>query len=510
MKNAFRSAVIITFFTFSGQVVLFISQIVVAAFFGANTKIDAFLAATTLPQYIISVLLGSLGFVFIPFFIDYKMKGEEDKAYDLVKSLLNNCILFLGIITVLGMAFAEPLLRLIAPGLSEEALETAVKVALITWPTILASGPLSLLLSIYQAERKFGWQAAVPFIGAVINLVLLIVLAPLLGVVGLAVATSCGVIIQVILLLKIITNRGRYSFSLSWDEKGVREIFRLLAPMVFVATVTKFTPLIDRYLASGLEEGSISHLSYAFKLTTTISVLVSVGGSTVIFSKMAADFSNSDLNALRKTISFGLRTMWLVIAPVITIAMALSLPVITLLFRRGQFTATDSIVVADLFQIYVIALIAMCLGSVTGKGFYVLRDTKTLAIFGSLEALAYIIYTSYLTKWLGVMGIVIGYVIYFNLSLVWQLLILNHKTGNKTVKPIMQSFTKTTLAALFGGAAAYFVSTLISMILLQIVAGTLAGLVTYLLILAAVRSLELRFILHDILHLPYPEWPVNR
>jgi putative peptidoglycan lipid II flippase len=494
MKNAFRSAVIITLFTFSGQIVLFIAQMVTAAIFGANTEMDAFLAANTLPQYIISVLLGSLGFVFIPFFIDYKAKGSEEKAYQLAISLFNNCILFLLVITILGIIFAKPLLQLTAPGLSPHALEVGVRIAIITWPTIIATGALSLLSSIYQAEKRFNWQAAVPFIGAIVNLVLLLFLARTFGVIGLAIASTCGVVVQVFMLLRIIANRGKYKFALNWQDTGVHQIFKLVAPLIFVAIVTKFTPVIDRYLASGLQEGSISHLNYAFKITAIISVLISTGGATVIFPKMALDASNSDLSALRSTMSFGLRIMWLIIAPVITIGISLSLPVVIILFNRGEFTDADSVAVATLFKIYLIALIAMGLGNVTGKGFYVLKDTKTLAIFGVIETIAYAIYTIFLTKWLGVIGIAIGYVIYFNISLIWQLLILKYKTGGKGVGAIARSFIKTFFAALSGGILAYFVTLCIHNVLLQFVIGGAAGFLSYISILYLLGSQEIEII----------------
>ncbi|MDZ7646834.1 MAG: lipid II flippase MurJ [Cytophagales bacterium] len=148
MKDAFRSVFIITVFTFSSQLILFVCQIVAASFFGAGNELDAFLAASTLPQYIISVLLGSLGFVFIPFFIDLKTNANQAKAYRLMVSIFNNCIVFLGLITVVGIIFAKPLLELTAPGLGPAALEIGVKVAIITWPTILASGALSFLTEV--------------------------------------------------------------------------------------------------------------------------------------------------------------------------------------------------------------------------------------------------------------------------------------------------------------------------------------------------------------------------
>ena len=503
MRNAFRSAFIITVFTFSGQVVLFVAQIITAAMFGASADMDAFLAANTLPQYVISVLLGSLGFVFIPLFIDYKTNGNEEKAYELGMSLFNNCILFLGIITILGILFVKPLLQITAPGLSPKELETGMKVAIITWPTIVASGALSLLSSIYQAEKKFGWQAAVPFIGAVVNLIMLWILARWLGVIGLAVATTCGVVVQVFLLIPILTQRKKYKFSLNWNDGSIHHIVKLVTPLILVAIVTKFTPIVDRYLASGLGEGSISHLNYAFKVTTIISVLISAGGATVIFPKMALDAATGNLSALRGTLSMGLRIMFLIIAPVVTIGISLSLPIIVILFNRGEFTSADSVAVASILKIYLFALMAMCLGNVTGKGFYVLKDTKTLAIFGVIETISYAVYTIFLTKWLGVIGIAIGYVIYFNISLIWQLLILNYKTGNYRGRTIIISFAKTILAAVSAGILSYVVSIFTPVIMLQIILGSVVGLTTFIAVLYLLGSKEIA-VIRNILHMAPP------
>ena len=499
MKRAFLSAVIITVFTFSSQVILFIGQMVAAAQFGAGSDMDAFVAASALPQYLISVLLGSLGYVYIPFFVDYKTKGDEQKAYQLTTNLFNFCILFLGIVSFLGIIFSEFLLRITAPGLSPEVLKLGVKVAIITWPTILASGALSLLLSFYQAEKKYGWQAIVPFLGAIIHLSLLILLAPRLGVLGLAVATTAGVIAQVILLVNVITKSSRYQFKINWNDPSLHQILKLTIPLVLVAIVTKFTPVIDRYLASNLQEGSISHLNYAFKVITVISVLVSTGAATVIFPKMAQDASGSDIGALRNTLSLGLRSMWLIIAPLITIGLSLSLPVVVILFKRGAFTLEDSIAVSDLLKIYLLALISMSLGNVTGKGFYVLKDTRTLAIFGTVEVLAYAVYTVMLTRWLGITGIAIGYVIYFNLSLLWQVWILRRKLGNSGGATIMKSFGKTFAAALAGGGLTYVSMTLTSVTLVQLVLGGLVGLIAYLFVLLLLGSTELKLLVDLVL-----------
>src|SRR5688572_12661381 len=121
MREAFRSVLVITVFSFGGQLVLFLVQVASAHYFGTSQEMDAFLAATALPQYVISVLVGSFGFVFIPFFIDAKSIDGEERAYKLAGSLLSFCIVVLGLIALVCMLLAGPLIRLTTPGLSDQA-----------------------------------------------------------------------------------------------------------------------------------------------------------------------------------------------------------------------------------------------------------------------------------------------------------------------------------------------------------------------------------------------------
>ena len=428
MKSALSSALLITLYTFLNQLLLFFVQILTANIFGTGVDLDAFLAASTLPQYFSSIFIGTLSFVLVPYFIQLK-SNDKTKMQQLSMVLFNNCIVFLGILTILGIVLSKPILRLSTPGLNDYALELGSKVAIIVWPSVLFSGLLSLLTGIYQAERKFGWPAFVPVIGSFVNLVILINVSPYLGVVGLALSTTIGLAVQIFLLSKILFRNVDYQFDLGWDKREVVQIARLLVPLLAVSVVTKFTPVVERFLASGLPEGSISEINYAFKIISIASVLISIGGSTVVFNKMASEVANSDFKALRKTLSFSLRFGWIIAAPIVTIGISLSLPTVIFLFNRGEFTLEDAVSVSDLLKFYLIALIGMSLGNYVSRVFYALSEIRLLAVFSFIEVILYFLYSYYLTLRFGITGIVIGYVIYFNFSLVWQLLILKMKLG---------------------------------------------------------------------------------
>jgi putative peptidoglycan lipid II flippase len=499
MRKTIKATLLVTLFALVGQVVAFATQVVTASLFGAGADMDAFLAASAVPQYLIAILIGSLGFVFVPVFVDYLSTGREDEAWELASSMINLSLLVLAVLIALGVMIPDAILSLIAPGLPDATHRQAAHIAMIIWPSVLATGIVSLMTGIYQSQSRFGWPAAVPVIGAMVNLVLLIALANWLGIIGLAIATTLGVVLQVGLLLPLALTRGHYRLTLNWRHAAVQQVLRLLMPLVLANVVGKCTPLIDRALASAMPEGSISRLGYAFRIFSVLVLLFSTGITTVIFPRMAFHIAESDLAGFRRTISSGLRFMWLAIAPVIALGIALALPIVTAVFKRGRFSATDAAVVAGLLQVYLLALASACLGNVTGRGFYVLKDTRILALLGSIESVTYVFYTIALARLWGVVGIAIGYVVLFNGSLAWQALILRHKSGRTGGRKVISSFLRTGLAATLGGAAALGVTTAIANIWLQLVLGGSIGLGVYGVTLYGLGSVEARAITKSII-----------
>ena len=73
---------------------------------------DAFLAANTIPQYIIAIMLSALSFVFIPVFVDYLATGREDEAWQIASSVINLSLLVLGALVAVSILFPDAILGL--------------------------------------------------------------------------------------------------------------------------------------------------------------------------------------------------------------------------------------------------------------------------------------------------------------------------------------------------------------------------------------------------------------
>jgi putative peptidoglycan lipid II flippase len=225
-----------------------------------------------------------------------------------------------------------------------------------------------------------------------------------------------------------------------------------------------------------------------------MATLLSMGISVVIFPRMALKVTEMDVPGLRNTISLSLRLMWLVVAPAMSIGIAMALPIVTVLLQRGQFNHEDAQAVASLMRVYLFALIGMSLGTVTGRSLYALRDTRIIARLGIIQSLVYVVYAFFLVSRLGVVGAAIAYVLYFNLSLLWQVFLIRHKTGGAGGYSVVHSFVKTSIAAIVAGITAYISIPLAAFHWLQLVLGSAVGISIYVIMLTMLRSGEVAWL----------------
>jgi putative peptidoglycan lipid II flippase len=171
--------------------------------------------------------------------------------------------------------------------------------------------------------------------------------------------------------------------------------------------------------------------------------------------------------------------MWLAIAPVMTIGIAVASPAVEAVFQRGQFSPNDTAAVAGLLQVYLLSLAPACLGSITARGFYVLKDLKTFSVLSSIESVVYMLYTALFAHFLGAIGVALGFVLYFYISLLWTIPIIRYRTGNAGGRTVLNSFMRIGLAALFGGAIAWRVTLLITNLWFELAFGCVLGFSVY-------------------------------
>lgn len=448
MSDIAKSSLIVTIFTALGIGLSFFSNVVVAAKFGAGKEMDIFLASTTLPLFIISILSGALNFTFIPVFAEYKTKGSQE-VWKVVSSFINLNLLVMSILCLVGIVCAYQIMGAIAPGFTEEKLSKATELLQWLFPIIIFSVFNELMAGVYYSNQRF----VVPSLNKVVSPVIVVIYVfffhASLSTTSIIFAMLTATALQTILLILGIfrTPDFHYSFVIDFKHPGVLKILKLMTPLIFGMIIYRAIPIFDRLFLSKLSEGSITHVEYAMKLMIVISTIIVSGISTTIFPLMSKHAASQNWDELRSLISVALRMLFFISIPCAVLVGSYSKSMIKLAFERGAFTSFDTVAVYNAFFIYLLTIPAISIGTIIGQIYYVLQDTKTPAILGVVEMLIYVGLCTVLIPSVGYLAIPVAYLLYFNVSLI-NILIVRIKLKTLDGKRIAVSMIKNFVSAI--------------------------------------------------------------
>lgn len=187
-----RAAALIFAFTAVSRVLGFLREAVFAATFGASAELDAFFVAQGPQNIVVTLVSTAVVTSAIPVLAAYVSDGDDGRARATFNAVFT---LVLGaLIAAAGLMaiFAEPLVRLTAPGFDPEQVELAARLARILLAASALVAATNLISGLLQAHRRFLWPAVVgiPFNVAMIGAALL--LAGDLGAVALALGFVIG------------------------------------------------------------------------------------------------------------------------------------------------------------------------------------------------------------------------------------------------------------------------------------------------------------------------------
>jgi len=472
----------------AGQVMGLASQVAKAKLFGAGPEMDAFLAASAVPTYLATLLQGVAASVTVPVLVASAARTPGETA-GVSGTLLGGAVGVGVALSAAGALLSGPILALATPGLAPGVQAMAIAMQIVVWPTLAAGLCTTLASAHYRAHDRFVFQAVAPTLGALVALGVLVGGRRLLGAMVLPVSATAGAAVAALTLVAPLVGRLRFA---PLHHPQVREVLRASWPLVLSGVLVRSTTLVERHAASTMSAGSLSHVSYAYTLVANAAALLATGVSVVGLTRFASAVADGDLRRLRDDVSAALRVLLVFVAPVVAIGIALSEPAVRLLFERGRFLREDAHEVAHLLDLYLLALPAMCVGTILGQALYALRRTRLLANAGVLEATAYVAYTMALVRLLGVSGLPLSYLLYFTISIAWGALVVRRATGAAGLPRVLASAPRTVVTAGVGGAAAHALARATSSPAAATLAGGAVGLGAYLAVLVALRSPELR------------------
>ena len=151
------------FATFISKVLGLVRDSLMGAYFGAGIEADAFMAASKLPTTLFDMVIGGvISASFIPVFNSILTKKGKAKGF--ANKFITMIILVTLIISVVGILFAEPLVRFMAPNFGAEAHDLAVKLTSIMFPMIIFTGIAFSFVGILQSYGEYNIPAIISLV----------------------------------------------------------------------------------------------------------------------------------------------------------------------------------------------------------------------------------------------------------------------------------------------------------------------------------------------------------
>jgi putative peptidoglycan lipid II flippase len=380
-----------------------VREVLILGLIGPGPVMDAFVAAFPLPNLFRRFFAeGAFNAAFVPMFAKKYEAGEDPARF--ARDALSGLAFVLLILTALALIFMPALVWITAGGFAGDArFDLTVGYGRVVFPYILLISLAALFSGVLNATGRFAAAAAAPvFLNIFVIIAMiaarkvggdiitwLIWTVPLAGVAQLAivwVATErTG--------LRVRPSRPRWT-------SDMRLLVVTAVPAALAGGVMQINLLVGQWVASGYDK-AVGWLYAADRLYQLPLGVVGIAVGIVLLPDLSRRLKADDQDGSRNAFS---RAGELSLALTIPSAMALMvipLPLVSVLFERGQTGASDSAAIALAVAIYGLGLPAFVLQKVLQPLFFARQDTKTPFRYAVYAMLLNAALAIGLTPWFG-------------------------------------------------------------------------------------------------------------
>ncbi len=397
-------------------------ETILAMFFGATAYMDAFRVAYNIPNILRDLVAeGSLSAVVVPNLVKKEKKGEKE-FFILLDKVISAILVYVTIL-VITLIFASPLLmKFIIPGfLSDpEKFNLTVNLTRIIFPFLLIVSLATVLTGVLNIYRHFfvsGFATVLFNTGIILSTIFLY---PVLNSNGIspiyapAIGVLVGGVLQIGLYIPfIVKHKYKYRFKNPYD-KEINQMLKLMLPIIAGIAAARINVVVNTYIASFLAVGSISYLSYAFRLMTLPLGVLGVSISTVALPDMSREEDY-------KTFEKGMEMNFAFTIPAAFLLYVLAEPISGIIYQHGIFSYTDTLKTAAVLKIYAFGIPFLSIVKLISSLFYSRNQTKIPALITMFSVVVNVGVALIFLKALAYRSLALSLVVsaFFNASVLW-------------------------------------------------------------------------------------------
>lgn len=449
-----KTAILIMILTIFSKVFGFLRDIILSYFYGASNISDAYLISLTIPGVIFSFVGIGVSTSYIPMYNRIADKNGKEEANRYTNNLINILVILSTLIVIIGILFANKIVRIFALGFDNETLTLAVRFTRISIMGVYFTSITYVAKGFLELKGNYTLPAvmSIPFNFIII---LFIFISVETNVMLLSLGTLIATGLQLLLLIPSMYKKGyNYKVTLNLKDEYIKTMTLIALPTIIGTSVNQINKLVDRTLASTLTIGGISALNYASKLNGFIQGIFVMSIVTVLYPLISKMITKDNINGLKKAVCEAIVGINLLVVPAAIGSMVFAEPIVKILFGRGAFDDYAISLTSFALLFYSLGMIGFGLREVLSRVFYSMQDTKTPMVNATIGMMLNIFLNIILSKFLGIGGLALATSISATFTTILLFISLRKKIGPFGMKNISMSFIKILCTSLVMGLIA--------------------------------------------------------
>ena len=481
MVKGFRQIALLTAFS---RVLGLLRDMAFSYFLGASGVMDAWVIGFKIPNLARRLFgEGAASASIIPVYSE-ELQRDPQEANRLASTVVTVVFLILAGIVLAGELGIWTYYTFFAAHQSTKLMLALTGIML---PYMILICVVAILGGVLNSHRHFAAPAAAPIvlnifiIGSLCFTGWVLVMAPSKQVFMVAAAVMTAGLVQIAIQIGPLRARG-VSIRPAWNvrSEAFKKILLLMAPMVLGLTVTQINTLADDIIAKCLSgsaekgeffawfgsqirypvwDGAVSKLYYSQRLYQFPLGVLGISLATAIFPVMSAEAARKDFDALRRTISRGLRGAVFVAVPATVGLILIARPLASAVFERGKFTSTDTPLTAWTLSFYALGLCGYFLQPIATRACYSMQDSKMPALTAAAAVVTNLVLNLTLIWSMGTAGLALSTAICSYLQVVILVFVLRARFGHSLLAGLLITVAKTIIATAFMALAGWAILT---------------------------------------------------
>jgi putative peptidoglycan lipid II flippase len=395
-----KSSAVMAAGTMVSRLTGFVRSALIVSALGVGLLGDTFQVAYQLPTMIyILTVGGGLNSVFVPQLVR-AMKEDEDGGEAYANRLLTLVMVALGALTLLAVAGAPILIRLLSDPVASDPAANGVGVSFVRYflPSIFFMGIHVVMGQVLNARGKFGAMMWTPVLN---NIVIIVTLSMFIWVYGtaahsgmkvtnippegqrlLGVGVLLGLVVQSLAMIPYLRETGfRLRLRFDWRGHGLGKAATLAKwTFLFVLANQAGALVVTQLSTSAGKHSPVDGTGFAAYANAQLiwglpQAIITVSLMAALLPRISRSAAENDTGAVRDDISQGLRTTAVAIVPIAFGFLALGIPMCTLIF--GSSGTSEATNMGYMLMAFGLGLIPYSVQYVVLRAFYAYEDTRT-------------------------------------------------------------------------------------------------------------------------------------